>query len=343
MRSHALDRRTVPLRFIRVRRALLVQKANDRGGAFTAALEQAEQLWRASDAVDLVASPILVFYGFAQAGRAICAAGVKDKNGWRPKEGHGLHFGLDPRPSGELMDLSAAWIEPSGEGLIQLVASVLDSPVLARRTTLAELISSLNWETYFEFEKCGYRRPLDASPVNMGAAGLTGICLLRVPPALVSKDENKWYADPAIEEVTKWLSNYPSVAALGTPAKAKLVDRLPSMTEVVTAIELGWEMPDAEADASHPLGKLVDISYGGEGGVFLPAVGGNTEAMHEVVLWWLILYGFSMLARYYPDAWLRVLDTDKSELAVPIDHLFSVARSELASMVFTVLNDMRQG
>ena len=53
-----------------------------RARTFGAGLEQAEQLWLASQNVGAIASPLLLFYGLTQAGRAICAAGIRGA-AWR--------------------------------------------------------------------------------------------------------------------------------------------------------------------------------------------------------------------------------------------------------------------
>jgi len=35
--------------------------------------------------------------------------------------------------------------------------------------------------------------------------------------------------------------------------------------------------------------------------------------------WWALLYGFSIMARYEPDKWIKSLDLDRSIYAVPLE------------------------
>ena len=92
------------LRMIRANRPKFAA-SGDRARTFGAALEQAEQLWRASEVVDPIASPLLLFYGLTQAGRAICASGVPG-NEWRPAERRGLDFKFDQSPPDQVCSTS---------------------------------------------------------------------------------------------------------------------------------------------------------------------------------------------------------------------------------------------
>jgi hypothetical protein len=56
---------------------------------FTAALGQFEELWDAAEAISDTVSPITLFYGMAQGGRAILAAKMAGGS-WEGRSGHGL-------------------------------------------------------------------------------------------------------------------------------------------------------------------------------------------------------------------------------------------------------------
>jgi hypothetical protein len=73
-----------------------------------------------------------------------------------------------------------------------------------------------------------------------------------------------------------------------------------------------------------------------------PAVGGNGEAHHPLMTYWLLLYGFSMLARYYPSEWSHLLDVDNSKLAVPLELLFDRAQTDVPHMLAAVLAYMNK-
>jgi len=76
-----------------------------RAKTFGAGLEQAERLWLASQNVGAIASPLLLFYGLTQAGRALCAAGIPD-TAWEGAQQHGLHFQLTVPAYGSPLDLT---------------------------------------------------------------------------------------------------------------------------------------------------------------------------------------------------------------------------------------------
>ena len=66
---------------------------------FGAALGQWDVLLGASEGVPASASPILLFYALAQAGRAVCAARISGQH-WR-SSGHGLRIGQARNPIGD--------------------------------------------------------------------------------------------------------------------------------------------------------------------------------------------------------------------------------------------------
>ncbi len=79
----------------------------ERLAVFVAALEQAEQLMGAAQAVGASARPLPLFYALSQAGRAIAAARLGG-DAWR-LAGHGLH---EPRDQAEPGDLLRRVIAP---------------------------------------------------------------------------------------------------------------------------------------------------------------------------------------------------------------------------------------
>ena len=54
--------------------------------------------------------------------------------------------------------------------------------------------------------------------------------------------------------------------------------------------------------------------------------------------WWLLLYSFSMLARYQPRKWVQLLDLDKSESAVPLQYALELALSVIPHLVLEALD-----
>jgi hypothetical protein len=153
------------LRSLRSQRPPLARKGS-RAQAYGAGLEQAEQLWRASQNVGPEARPLLLFYGLTQAGRSLCAGGVPG-GAWEAPAQHGLRFELSTPPQGRALDLGSVRIHPHGQGLVQTVAGILGSPVLSRSVHMGELLSCLDSELYFDDEDFLQARPLEVHQVDV--------------------------------------------------------------------------------------------------------------------------------------------------------------------------------
>src|SRR5829696_2478297 len=321
-----------------------------RARAFGAGLEQGEQLWLASQNVGSIASPLLLFYGLTQAGRALCAAGIAG-TGWQGAQQHGLQFQLTEPAAGSLLDLSEVTVQTRGLGLVHQVAEVIGSPVLSERASLSDLISSIDSELYFDDRHYSIPRPLEVyetwglkpGPANTARPALF---LGPVPDHMVSNRENvpagpnnlahTRIVPPSPADVAAWLSAYPRLRALGEPTDVQSPE--PSIGRLRRgdwAIRLAWGGDDRIHGVTQTKWTLqqLDVTYSDQpqvaNGVVLPSLEGNTEVQHPLVTWWLLLYCLSMLARYYPIIWTELLDVDFSSLAVPLDHLIAVGSTKV--------------
>jgi len=54
--------------------------------------------------------------------------------------------------------------------------------------------------------------------------------------------------------------------------------------------------------------------------------------------WWLLLYSFSMLARYQPRKWMELLDVDKSEIAVGLQFSLELAMTIVPHLILEALD-----
>gem|GEM_PF-2616707 len=333
-----------------------------RARTFGAGLEQAEQLWLASQNVGAIASPLLLFYGLTQAGRAICAAGIRGA-AWKGAQQHGLHFELTEPADRSPLDLTKVRVLPQGEGLIHQVAHILGSPVLSDSASLTDLISSLDSDLYFDDEQYSVPRPLEVHEEGMlqepfGHPARRRLYLGPIPDVLASHREdvpagpnNAAYmriVPPSAADVAAWLSAYPTLRALGEPTNVQSPE--PSIGRINRRdlfIRLAWGGDDRIEGVTQGqwTQQQLDVVYADgpnvANGVVLPSFGGNTEAQHLLVTWWLVLYCLSMLARYSPTVWTSLLDVDSSPLAVPFDHLISVARAKVPGLIFDAMHDLR--
>jgi hypothetical protein len=145
---------------------------------------------------------------------------------------------------------------------------------------------------------------------------------------------------PTGAEIAEWLASYPTLRDLGVPTE--VIGPEPSIDRSERGdwiIKLIWDSGTAMAGVKQSdwtleyLDEVYSYTWNGTSGVVLPAVGGNSTAHDLVITWWLVLYCLSMLARYYPKEWTEILDVDKSELAVPIEHVLTAAYSAVPDLI----------
>ena len=62
-----------------------------------------------------------------------------------------------------------------------------------------------------------------------------------------------------------------------------------------------------------------------------PAIDADSNAVPSPLMtWWLLLYSFSILARYEPRRWMALLDLDKSKAAASLQYALEEALHDSA-------------
>ena len=69
----------------------------------------------------------------------------------------------------------------------------------------------------------------------------------------------------------------------------------------------------------------------------IPSVGVGDDELPALLLWWVLLFALSLLARYEPAAWRAALDPDSSDLAVPLEELLDEALGVTPALLFEAL------
>jgi hypothetical protein len=69
----------------------------------------------------------------------------------------------------------------------------------------------------------------------------------------------------------------------------------------------------------------------------IPTLPGQAEALTPLALWWLLLYGLSIFARYHPGLWARALDVQRSKDAVALEGLMDQAVDLLPAVIYQAL------
>jgi hypothetical protein len=69
----------------------------------------------------------------------------------------------------------------------------------------------------------------------------------------------------------------------------------------------------------------------------MPALGGEQTPLAPLLTWWILLLGLSSLARYEPASWVKALDVDASQVAVPLEAALEAAQHEIPKLVLDAL------
>jgi YaaC-like Protein len=337
------------IRLLRSRQPGETATQADRAQAFWMALEQGEQLWRAAEAVDASVSPIPLFYGLMQGGFALSAAPANGDS-WRFNAKHGLRV-VCPRPeTGKIQSLDNILVKTNGgkgSGLY-VVAEIFDSPVSeSGEVSLAELACSLP-EAEDLMVGFDHTHPIR---VNSGIdAFFRGrsyrafhLTVGPVPDEMAtsirdSSPAGPTYNRPALADVAKWLEPYPGLANLGQPTGLPQVTPDTSTGDLLLIVE--WLLSPAKdgAEVQDYLRSLLDVdeSEGGRvSGIIMPTVADNPKPQHQLIAWWLLLFGFSMVARYHPETWVELLNVDRSKQAVPIEVMLERAAAQVPALLYT--------
>jgi hypothetical protein len=332
-------------------------EANDknRHAMFNAAAEQFEQLFRAAADAGVMTRPILAYYGLNQASRAIAAIATNTKGGdikpnnsnedWK-LTGHGITVpGLSSvARAGVLANVPV--VNQGDSGAFTRLAEILNSGSLiktnasgnpARRITMAELWGTLPETVGFSlatepmFPVLAFSEERLFDPRTRSRTGeIEGI------PNRVANDSNPTAA------LQDFLSNYPTVGQYAFTARSEGPWGKASYTNF-NIVHLTWERqseePVTDLDFNEELSMRVASPYLREYYLF-PALGENTKALHPLLAWWAILYTLSMLARYEPVTWGRMVDINRSVEAAAIEHVLDMSLKRLPRLVYDVIMDV---
>jgi hypothetical protein len=150
---------------------------------------------------------------------------------------------------------------------------------------------------------------------------------------------------PSLDEVAEWLRPYPSLSGLGRPSRVASPQPKHDAQEPAHRIRVAWDDRSTADDMNLHEWTMqrLDVDSGDTHrafGLVLPAIGGNDRAQHPLMTWWIVLYSLSMLARYFPNEWTDLLDVDRSQLAVPLEHLIDAASRYVPHLVLETISGL---
>ena len=275
---------------------------DERAPLFGAALEQAEQQFRAAEGVPYVSRPLNLFYGLSQAGRAVAAARTPEGEQFT-LAGHGIRQIREDPNNVNPSNFPGFRAKDQPRGAFVRLAEVLDSASLPEGGTMAEL-----WRGLYE-PVLHYPLIVDDSP-----------CMIDVmtehPPGsgFVYTANIKYEAS----ELENLKAAYPDIA-LAAEVRPCRTMRHNDGSEIL-ALNPGI-----------PLRRYRNTP------VLMPSIGGQAKTMHPLLVWWAILHSLSMLARYQPVEWTALLKIDQSPVANAIEYLLDVALDSVPEVLYDTL------
>ncbi|MFJ3793921.1 YaaC family protein [Kitasatospora sp. NPDC090091] len=325
-----------------------------RGGrkaVYVAGLEQAEQLFTAAAHVGYATRPLLVFYGLSQAGRALAAtAPAPPGPGWKLSS-HGLSA---PDLSGTLPDLPIVQTDKDGGSFTSLSQLLNSAPIpsgKANPITLGDV-----WELIPEAQGRPLRATRIAAPLLQllpsdwkvdGDQPMAETFLAGVPDSITKLSvqgrplEQLMSVEPEPVDVAfdSFMAHYPHAAGYRAVAHRGSGDSSFRFLIDQFKVRLGWPVDVATKSAC--AAKIASVATPYNGRLYLmPAVAGNDRPLHPLMVWWLVLYALSMLARYEPVGWAKHIDVNSSGHAVALEHVLDAALTTVPKLIHSALLEL---
>jgi hypothetical protein len=307
-----------------------LDESSSRRQTFAAAMAQFEEQLRAAEVVTSATRPLNLYYGLAQAGMAIAAAHAPDP--WSFSR-HGLHL-VDRRA--ELADMQ---VEPQSDGGFQRIAAATGSPGITGPVSLGALWASLpQLSGTVVLPGSALPVPLDLLAEELSDMGPRA--QLYLPKEMLAEGPG-W-----LERFGEIMSGYPGAMGWMIPASAGAV-QAPKETGELWEVTLEWPSPDPTRDLSKQELKAffdeIAPEYCYRFDRFLrPAIDADSNAVPSPLMtWWLLLYSFSILARYEPRRWMALLDLDKSKAAASLQYALEEALTTVPHLVLEALDGER--
>ena len=289
---------------------------------FDAAMVQFEEMFKAAMTVTEFTRPVQLYYGLAQAGMAIAAAYSPDP--WSFSS-HGLKLNNRNSP------LAAMTIVPDSDGGFQKVAAATGSPVIMGPVSLGAL-----WASIPDLSRAG------ALPGSDHPVPLRVIARESVPGTpqvhLVLPADMAETPSELLNALRKVKTIYPGSSDWGIPMEQHAVIP-PSAAGLHWQVTVRW--PTAGEVATAKLPEFFDsvaaaYRYRDER-YFWPQIGGSAPPS-PLMMWWLLLYSFSILARYEPRRWVKMLDPGKSDTAALMRFMLNEALVAVPQLVLGALD-----
>jgi len=302
----------------------LLSSSSSRRQTFAAALAQFEEQMTAAKVVSPATQPLNLYYGLAQAGMAIGAA-RSSADQWSFSR-HGLRLGDLSQ------DLADIRVGPDGDGAFQRMVSATGSAPIDSPVRLGALWDSLHELQWVDLSDSPRRVALDLLPDSstLSASLFLPYDQLQPGPDLHSR-------------IYDILAAYPGAEGAAIPSDTEAIQP-PEREPQRWIVRLEWpalqaQDPRTEAEIREFFDQIAPEDRYRDDRFLRPCVeGGNRPPPSPLMTWWLLLYSFSMLARYQPRKWTALLDLDKSRCAVSLQYALDTALSAIPHLVLEALD-----
>lgn len=291
-----------------------------RASTLRAALEQAEQLYQAAAAVDYSARPILAYYGLAQAALAVIQASPRLKSSDTVPSSHGMHWIQNGDGLGTVVP------DMAPNGLITLAANATGSGGIGTDATVERLWSALP---------------------EVGRDLATGLDMALRPWSISVPNERSGEMHISVYDGTLLQRDFTATLAALLRARPYLAEfRLTHGRDGKnwhTVNDSGGftiYFRDIEIELIKRLLMVEGTHYYDTRSLRLYADLDGRKSVHPLIIWLSILFALSMIARYHPEQWVRLLDIDSSEHAPMLEDILQRANVVCPGLVLNTLDHM---
>ncbi|RKR76365.1 YaaC family protein [Frondihabitans australicus] len=312
---------------------------DERRLVFQTGLEQAQQQFTAASLIGYESRPLNLFYGLAQAGRALGAA--SDKLGpdtgnlatevWKGN-GHGLQF--QPEIGERDFLHSDVFIAKARSGrprtdLFSRVSTVLDSPSTSGSVPLAGLVSQIP-EFQLTFGS------IDGALPYLNPEGIYAMVPELIFPTSLEVDAPGLDLSGEVKDevVLATMAKYPALRAFGLVHGPDGSILIRNAGRINLAVQRRDEIKMARSGYTYiPVGTQRYRSHD----LVFPQLSPDDQAFAPLMSWWLILYSFSMIARYAPNDWTQTLSLSNSPIASKVEFLLDAALEVVPDLISEAL------
>ncbi len=294
-----------------------------RAETFRSSLEQAEQQFAAAAIVGYDSRALNLFYGLSQAERALAAAAPDGE--WKLR-GHGIEV-----RDLEVPDALALRLKPARtrvDGNFTRLSTLLSSDVPAE-FTLGEVWPLLVETVLHERADSPTPAPLFVS-VHAETVPNSGLSVTSASLPLKGAYQppgGSWWETGTVS-LEDFMARYPQLRGWERDFPSGASVELPDPPS--DHLRLRWtstELPGGPAALQTRL-----TLYRGQR-IAYPVVDGRADVMHPLLAWHAILFGLSMLTRYSPARWTRMIDVDHSRHATLIEYVLDVALDAVPDLI----------